>query len=70
MGERYYLPAASQRGLGVPVRFSGGCTKHAVGWQVRANMPEALFTSALQRVLLAQRPAPSLVVHSDRGRTW
>ena len=38
-----------------------------VGWQVRADMPEALVTSALQRALLAQRPAPGLVVHSDRG---
>ncbi len=38
-----------------------------MGWQVRADMPEALVTSALQRALLAQRPAPSLMVHSDRG---
>ena len=44
-------------------------TKHIVGWQVRADMPEALVTSALQRALLAQRPAPGLIVHSDRGRT-
>ena len=32
-------------------------------------MPEALVTSALQRALLAQWPAPGLIVHSDRGRT-
>ncbi|QKG51604.1 transposase family protein [Hymenobacter sp. BRD67] len=30
-------------------------------------MPEALVTTALQRALLAQRPAPGLIVHSDRG---
>ena len=47
--------------------FQDGCTTHVVGWQVRADMPEALFTSALQRALLAQRPAPGLTVHSDRG---
>ena len=47
--------------------FQGLCTKHVVGWQVRADMPEALVTSAFQRALLAQRPAPGLVVHSDRG---
>jgi len=35
--------------------------------QVRADMPESLVTSALQRSLLAQRPAPGLIVHSDRG---
>jgi transposase InsO family protein len=42
-------------------------TKQAVGWQVRADMPEALVIMALQRALLAQRPAPGLIVHSDRG---
>ncbi|RZL14958.1 MAG: hypothetical protein EOO62_04080 [Hymenobacter sp.] len=43
------------------------CTKQVVGWQVRADMPEALVTTALQRALLAQRPAPGLIVHADRG---
>ena len=49
--------------------FQDVCTTHVVGWQVRADMPEALASSALQRALLAQRPAPGLLVHSDRGRT-
>ncbi len=47
--------------------FQDVCTKHVVGWQVRADMSEVLVTSALQRALLAQRPAPGLIVHSDRG---
>ena len=52
--------------------FQNACTKHVVGWQVRADMPGALVTSALHRALLAQRPAlpgttPSLIVHSDQG---
>ena len=47
--------------------FQDGCTKHVVDWQVRADMPEAHITSALQRALLAQRPAPGLIVHSDRA---
>ena len=38
-----------------------------VGWQVRADMPEALVTSALQRALLAQRTASGLMVRSDWG---
>ena len=38
-----------------------------VGGQVRADMPEALVTSALQRALLAQRTAPTLMVRSDWG---
>ena len=47
--------------------FQDVCTKLVVGWQVRADMPEALVTSALPRALLAQRPAPGLIVHADRG---
>ena len=52
--------------------FQNACTKHVVGWQVRADMLGALVTSALHRALLAQRPAlpgttPSLIVHSDQG---
>ena len=35
--------------------------------EVRADMPDALVTSVLQRALLAQRPAPGLIIHSDRG---
>ena len=38
-----------------------------VGWRVPGAMPEALAATALQRALLAQRPAADLVVHSDRG---
>ncbi len=38
-----------------------------VGWHVLDTMPEALVTTALQRAVLAQQPAPGLVVHSDRG---
>jgi len=47
--------------------FQDACTNQVVGWQVLATMPEALVTTALQRALLAQRPAPGLLVHSDRG---
>ena len=47
--------------------FQDLCTKHVVGWQVLGDMSEALVTSALQRVMLAQRPVPGLIVHSDRG---
>ena len=38
--------------------FQDVCTRHILGWQVRADMLEALITSALQRALLAQWPAP------------
>ena len=49
--------------------FQDACTKHVVGWHVAATMPEELVTTALQRAFFAQSPTPSLLVHSDRGRT-
>ena len=60
-----YLPLANGNWAYL-CAFQNGCAKHVVSWQVRADMPEALVTGALQRALLAQRPAP-LIVHSDRG---
>ena len=44
-------------------------TKHVVGWHVAATMPEELVTTALKRTFFAQSPTPSLLVHSDWGRT-
>ncbi|AWM35203.1 IS3 family transposase [Hymenobacter nivis] len=61
-----YLPLANGNWV-YCCAFQDVCTKQVVGWQVRADMPEDLVTKALQRALLAQRPAPGLVVHSDRG---
>ena len=61
-----YLPLASGAWVYL-CAFQDVGTKLVVGWQVRADMPEALVTSTLQRALLAQRPAPGLIVHSDRG---
>ncbi|GAC1382703.1 MAG: hypothetical protein NVSMB30_30220 [Hymenobacter sp.] len=47
--------------------FQDVASKHVVGWQVGAAMPEELITTALQRAFLAQPPALGLLVHSDRG---
>ena len=63
-----YLPLANGNWV-YCCAFQDMCTKQVVGWQMRADMPESLVTRALQRSLLAQRPAPGLIVHSDRGRT-
>ena len=49
--------------------FQDMASKLVVGWHVMATMPKALVTTALQRAVLAQGPALSLVVHSDCGRT-
>jgi putative transposase len=61
-----YLPLANG-GWAYLCAFQDRCTKHVVGWNVGATMPEELVTTALQRALLAQNPAPGLLVHSDRG---
>ena len=61
-----YLPLANGNWV-YCCAFQDVCTKQVVGWQVRTDMPEALVISSLQRALLAQRPAPGLIVHSDRG---
>ena len=47
--------------------FQDMASKHVVGWQVGAAMPEELITTALQRAFWAQPPALGLLVHSDRG---
>ena len=47
-----YLPLASGDWAYL-CAFQDVCTKLVVGWQVRADMPEALVTTALQRALLA-----------------
>ena len=47
--------------------FQDVASKLVVGWHMLDTMPEALVTTALQRAVLAQQPAPGLVVHSDRG---
>ena len=49
--------------------FQDVCTKCVLGWQVRGDMSEVLVTSDLQRVMLTQRPAAGLIIHSDCGRT-
>jgi putative transposase len=61
-----YLPLANGNWV-YCCAFQDVCSKQVVGWQVRADMPEALVTTALQRALLAQRPAAGLIVHSNRG---
>ena len=66
-----YLPLANGTWAHL-CAFKDGCTKHVVDWQVWDGMLESLVTSALQRALVAQRPAlqgtaPGLIVHPDRG---
>ena len=47
--------------------FQDMASKHVVGWQVGATMPEELVTRALQRAFWSQPPTLGIVVHSDRS---
>ncbi|WP_159452099.1 IS3 family transposase [Hymenobacter roseosalivarius] len=61
-----YLPIASGAWAYL-CAFQDVASKHVVGWQVMATMPEELIIVALQRALFAQQPTPGLLVHSNRG---
>jgi putative transposase len=61
-----YLPLASGQWAYL-CAFQDAYSRQVVGWQVLATMPEELVTSVLRRALLARRPTPGLLVHSDRG---
>ena len=63
-----YLPLANGEWTYL-CAFQGIASKQVIGGQVGASMPEERVTRALQRAFWAQPPTPSLVVHSDRGRT-
>ncbi|MGY0193859.1 IS3 family transposase [Leptothrix sp. BB-4] len=41
-----------------------------VGWSMAPNMPAELVCSALQMAIAQRRPAPGLIVHSDRGSQY
>ena len=61
-----YLPLANGEWAYL-CAFQDMASKHVVGWQVGATMPEELVTRALQRAFWAQPNTPGLLVHSDRG---
>jgi putative transposase len=41
--------------------------RKVVGWAMAPNMPAQLVCDALNMVIQQRRPAPGLIVHSDRG---
>jgi putative transposase len=43
------------------------CSKAVVGWAADTHMRTELVTDALTMAITARRPAPGLIVHSDRG---
>ncbi len=45
-------------------------SRRVVGWSMAPSMPAALVVSALEMALQQRRPAPGLVLHSDRGSQY
>jgi transposase InsO family protein len=46
------------------------CTKKIVGWSMSETIDAQLAVDALSMAVARQRPAPGLVVHSDRGSQY
>ena len=46
------------------------CSRRVVGWSYAGHMRAELVVSALRRAIDFRRPAPRLVVHSDRGAQY
>ena len=45
-------------------------SRRIVGWAMAPAMPAALVCSALQMAITLRKPAPGLIVHSDRGSQY
>ena len=45
-------------------------SRKVVGWAMAPSMPSDLVCSALQMAITKRRPAPGLIVHSDRGSQY
>lgn len=45
-------------------------TRKIVGWSLKSRMTNELVLEALDRAVAAQRPAPGLIHHSDRGSQY
>ena len=45
-------------------------SRKVVGWAMAPSMPAELVCAALQMAIQQRRPAPGLIVHSDRGSQY
>lgn len=46
------------------------CSRKIVGWAASDTMPTGLVARAFERAVAAERPAPGLLHHSDRGSQY
>jgi putative transposase len=61
-----YLPLSSGD-FGYLVTWMDLFSRKITGWQVEAHMEESMVIRALEKGLQSRKPAPGLVLHSDRG---
>ena len=45
-------------------------SRKIVGWAMAASMPSELVCTALNLAIVSRRPAPGMLVHSDRGSQY
>ena len=58
---------ATQEGWLYVAGVLDACSRKIVGWAAADTMPTALIARAFARAVQAERPAPGLLHHSDRG---
>ncbi len=69
MGDITYLPLAGGRWCYLAT-WRDACSRRVVGWQLDAQMPAELVTTARERALAVRQPAPGLIIHADRGAQY
>ena len=64
-----YLPPVGGRWCYLAT-WRDACSRRVVGWHLAAQMPTELVLHALEKALVLRQPAPSLIVHADRGSQY
>jgi putative transposase len=69
VGDITYLPLVGGRWCYLAT-WGDTCSRHVVGWYLDQQMPTELVFTALEQALTLRQPAPSLVIHADRGSQY
>ena len=66
VGDITYLPTTDGKWLYLN-QWMDLYSRRIVGWKIDVHMEESLVTESLKQALYKRRPAPGLIIHSDRG---
>jgi transposase InsO family protein len=69
VGDITYLPLVGGRWCYLAT-WRATYSRRVVGWQLDQQMPTGLVLTALERALTLRQPAPSLIIHADRGSQY